>query len=303
MNDRLRNLLVRYSPDWLLEFARSGKKNIRRKELQRQSRAGGITRQELTQQLRQCGIQPGDSLLVHSSLSKIGFVNGGALTVIEALKETIGPEGTLLMPTFPASGRNKDHLDANPVFDARLTPSAMGSITETFRKGKGVYRSLHPTDPVAAAGPLADYYTSGHLGQLTPYNEHSPFRRLAEKGGKILMLGTTLNGAGTSLHTLEDAVPFPFPVYLDNVYEVTIIDQEGRSHQVHTKVHNPEMSVRRNCDALKPIFIQHGVLSNCRVGEAACMLIDAKGMFEVMIREFNTNGVTMYTPYGNEKKA
>ncbi len=302
MNDRLRNLLIRYSPEWILEFARSGKKSMRRKTLQRQEKTGGLNLETLACQLQSCGLQNGDSVLVHSSLSKIGFVHGGPDTVVEALLRVLGPEGTLLMPTFPASGRNKDYLDKNPVFDVRLTPSAMGSITETFRKRPGVVRSLHPTDPVAAMGPLAGYYTSGHFGQMTPYNEHSPFRRLAEKNGKILMLGTTLNGAGTSLHTLEDAVDFPFPVYLDLTYECTIIDETGCEHQVKTRVHNPEMSVRRNCDALKPMFIRHGVLKTCNIGEASCLLIDAKGMFEAMVSEFHENGVSMYTPFGTKKQ-
>ncbi|MFN8153595.1 MAG: AAC(3) family N-acetyltransferase [Bacteroidia bacterium] len=303
MNDRLRNLLIRYSPEWILEFAKSGKKSLRRKSLRKQEQRGGWSLESLVQQLQYCGLEQGDSVLVHSSLSKMGFVQGGPETVVDALLQVIGPQGTLLMPTFPAAGRNKDYLDTHPVFDAKLTPSAMGSITETFRKRSGVVRSLHPTDPVAALGPLADYYTSGHFGQLTPYNEHSPFRRLAEKDGKILMLGTTLNGAGTSLHTLEDAVDFPFPVYLDKTYDCTIVDAEGRKHTVTTKVHNPEMSVRRNCDALKPMFIRHGVLRNCTVGEAVCMLIGAKAMLEVMIREFSENGVTMYTPLGTKQQA
>lgn len=303
MNDRLRNLLIRYSPEWLLEYAKAGKKNKRRKSLERQAATGGLTREELCSQFLECGIQPGDALLVHSSLSKIGFVNGGARTVIEALLDAIGRQGTLLMPTFPAPGRNKDYLESHHTFDVTQTPSAMGVITETFRTGFPVIRSLHPTDPVAALGPLADYLTSGHFGQITPYNAQSPFRRLAEKGGKILMLGTTLNGAGTSLHTLEDAVEFPFPVYLEKTVEVVIIDQQGIKHPVTTRVHNPEMSAKRNCDALKPVFIRNGVLKTCRIGDAESMLIDARGMFETMVEEFNNNGVTMYTPYGNRKQA
>jgi aminoglycoside 3-N-acetyltransferase len=302
MNDRLRNILVRYTPQWLLVFARERKKSIRRNQLRQQQQSGGWSYDSLREQFIKAGIVEGDHLLVHSSLSKIGYVQGGPHTVIQALLNVLGPQGDLLMPSFPAAGRNKDYLDQQPVFDVRITPSAMGSITETFRKMPGVKRSLHPTDPVLAYGPLTDYFTTGHLGQLTPYNEHSPFRRLAEKKGKILMLGTTLNGAGTSLHTLEDAVDFPYPVYLEKTYEVTVIDEDGISHQVKTKVHNPEMSAKRNCDALKPLFIRNGIMKECKIGEAACLLIDAEGMFQVMLKAFRENGVTMYTPYGTSKK-
>lgn len=303
MNDRLRNLLMRYGPQWLLERARDHKKSLRRKRLAKQLQQGGWTKADLVNQLQAAGIRPRESLLVHSSLSKMGFVEGGAQTVLDALLECIGPEGNLLMPSFPASGRNKEYLDTAPVFDVQRTPSAMGKITEVFRSMPGTLRSLHPTDSVVAYGPRAAYFTAGHFGQLTPYTESSPFRRLASAGGKILMLGTTLNGAGTSLHTLEDAVDVPYPVYLDQVYEVTVMDAQGNQYRVKTKVHNPAQSAKRNCDALKPLFLQAGAMTTCRIGDAECLLMDAAKMFNTMIQAFQEQGVTMYTPYGTAKKA
>lgn len=300
MSRPLVHLLMKYSPEWLLEFAKRQKKLLRKKELRAQEQSGGFTKEDLIRDLKNTGIQPGDSLLVHCSLSKIGFIHGGPDTLIQALLETLGKEGTLLMPSFPAGGRNKDYIETNKVFDVRLTPSAMGKVSETFRLMPGVHRSLHPTDPVCAYGPLAKFYTETHFGQLTPYNEFSPFRKLADKHGKILMLGTTLNGAGTSLHTLEDAVDFPYPVYDKNIYEVTIIDENGKEHQVKTKVHNPTQSAKRNCDALKPGFISAGVLKEYTIGQAQSLLIDAAGMFQTMLTNFKERGVTMYTPYGNK---
>jgi aminoglycoside 3-N-acetyltransferase len=249
--------------------------------------------------LKKIGLVAGDSVLVHSSLSKIGFVPGGAATVIEALFEVVGPEGTLLFPTFPAKGKNKTHLEEHPFFDIVNTPSQMGSITEYFRKMPGVHRSFHPTDPVCAKGPLAEYYTSTHYGQLTPYNKHSPFRKLCDKKGKILMMGTTLNGACTNLHTLEDAVNFKYPVYDEKIVDIKMIDANGKISTVKTKVHNPEYSVKRNCDALKPLFEKENVLTNGTIGSAKSMLIDADKMLQVMIKYYNEQGVTMYTPYGN----
>ena len=175
----------------------------------------------------------------------------------------------------------------------------MGSITEYFRKLPNVFRSFHPTDCVSAKGPLADYYTNSHFGQLTPYNEYSPFRKLCDKKGKILMLGTTLNGACTNLHTLEDAVDFKFPVYDKKIVEVKMIDATGKESTMKTKVHNPEYSAKRNCDALKPMFEREQVLVNGMIGEAKSMLIDADGMLQSMIKNYKEKGVTMYTPFGS----
>lgn len=282
---------------------KSAKKKVRNRELQQQAESNkGYSQEYLESELKKIGIQAGDHVLVHSALSKIGYINGGAQTLVNALLKVITEQGTLLMPSFPASGRNKDYLEQLDAFDIKNTPSQMGKATEIFRLMSGVKRSFHPTDPVCAYGSEADYFTNSHFGEITPYTENSPFRKLCNKNGKILMLGTTLNGAGTNLHTLEDAVDFKYPVYDDKVFEVKMIDATGAVSSMKTKVHNPVYSAKRNCDALKPIFEKEGVLKNGMIGEANSMLIDANGMFNVMLNYYKNYGVTMYTPYGEHQQ-
>jgi len=302
MKNKLMHVILKNCPEWSLEIAKRIKKFFRKKALEQQKKKGGFSKEDLIADFKKIGIAAGDALLVHSSLSKIGFVQDGPTTVIQALLETIGANGTLLMPSFPAKGRNKDYLQNHPFFDVLNTPSAMGIITEAFRKMPGVKRSLHPTDPVCAFGPLADYLTSTHKGRLTPYDQESPFRKLAEKKGKILMLGTTLNGAGTSLHTLEDAVDITHPIYDEQIFEVEIKDEHGQTHLTQTKVHNPVCSAKRNCDALVPIFEKEKVLTKGKVAEANTLLLDANKMFEVMVKYYHDYGVTMYTPYGDKNQ-
>ncbi len=296
----IKQFILKYSPEFLLEWGKKVKKKQRKKQLQDQQKNDlGISKQTLVDDFKKIGIKNGDSVLVHSSMSKIGFVEGGAETVINALSETVGEGGTLLFPSFSAKGRNKTYLEEHPYFDIKNTPSQMGIITECFRKSTNVFRSFHPTDSVCAKGRLAEYYTNTHYDQLTPYNENSPFRKLCSMNGKILMLGTTLNGACTNLHTLEDAVDFKFPVYDAKIFEIEMTDEKGNKSLVKTKVHNPEYSAKRNCDALKPMFEKEGVLVNGLIGEAQSMLIDANIMLEVMIKNYNEKGITMYTPFGN----
>jgi len=296
----MKQFVLKYAPEFLLELGKSLKKNQRRKQLLAQQLAQkGISKQKLINEFKKIGIERDDSILVHCSLSKVGFVDGGAETVVNALFDCVGENGTLLFPTFSASGRNKTYLEQHPCFDSKSTPSQMGIITEYFRKLDDVFRSFHPTDSVCAKGRLAEYYTNSHFGQITPYNENSPFRKLCSMNGKILMLGTTLNGACTNLHTLEDAVDFKFPVYDNRIFEVEMIDEKGNKSIMKTKVHNPEFSSRRNCDALKPMFENEGVLINGIIGEAQSMLIDANKMLEVMIKNYTSKGITMYTPFGS----
>ncbi len=296
----MRAFIRKIAPDFILQKFRSRKKLQREKELQRAKEEGRVyTKDKLIEDLQGAGIAAGDTLLVHSSLSQIGFVDGGPKTVVDALLEVVGPTGNLLMPTSPNPGLQLDYIKRIKEFNVAETPSALGAITEYFRKLPEAVRSGHPTEPVSCIGPDAKYFTEGHFGQLTPYNQNSPFYRVAERGGKILYLGVTLDNAGTSLHTLEDAVAnFKFPVYYPEEFEVELVFPDGQRKSMKTKVHNPPQSAKRNCDGLIPLFIERGVMKRVRIGEAESLMTDAKAMFELMLKEYHENGVTMYTPQG-----
>lgn len=296
---QFKNSIRKNMPELLLSLFREIKKNRQRKILERKKiNREFITEELLVKDLVAIGLREGDTVLVHSSMSRIGYLEEGPKTVINALLQVTGKNGTLLFPSSPAPGLTKDYLEQNSCFDILNTPSAMGAITEYFRKMEGVKRSFHPTEPVCALGPRAEYFIKDHYGQLTPYNSFSPFYKVSEQGGKIVMLGVTLDNAGTSLHTLEDAVDFKFPVYDEKIYEVNMIDEKGHSSVVKTKVHNPVFSAKRKCDELIPLFEKEGVLKKGRVGEAPTLFIDAKGMFEVMVKYYHEKEVTMYTPEG-----
>jgi aminoglycoside 3-N-acetyltransferase len=289
----------RFLPLFIKKYYRSLRRKRRRNDLVKQQRLGkGATRKALVLQLKQMGICQGDTLMVHSSLGKMGFVEGGAATVIDALKEAVGEKGNLLMPSSPVMALQYDYALKEKVFDVLETPSAMGAITEYFRQQTGVLRSAHPTEPVCAFGPDAEYLTCGHFAEITPYTHRSPWQRMYEFKGKILYVGVTLINAGTHLHTLEDSVEFPYPVYASRVFEFTIRDVDGKEHKVNTRVHNPEWSAKRRCDELIPLFMDAGVCKKVVFGQAPSLLFDATGMFNVMKDLYYRKGVTMYHPQG-----
>lgn len=295
----MRSFIRKITPEFLLKAYRKRKKRLREDELEAKRRSGEvITVDRLVNDLRACGLKEGDDVLVHTSLSKIGYVENGPETVVSALKKVIGEKGNILMPTSPNAGLQLEYIRSLEAFDVKNSPSALGAITEYFRKLPNVKRSAHPTEPVACIGPDADFYTEGHLGELTPYTDRSPFARISARGGKILYIGVTFDNAGTNLHTLEDAVDFKYPVYYDEVFDVKIILENAEQKIVQTKVHNPEQSAKRRCDGLIPLFKDRDVLRECKVGEARTLVVDAKILLEVMIEEYKTRGVTMYTPEG-----
>lgn len=297
----MKNFIRKITPSFLLNWFRRLKKAKSRKLLAKQKKSGRVfTKTNLIKTLKESGVKTGDTLLVHSSLSKIGYVEGGPQTVINALLDTVGEDGHVLMPNSPNAKFQLDYIRELDVFDVNISESKLGIITETFRKHPKAIRSWHPTEPVSCIGPKADYFVSEHFGQLTPYNSKSPFFKVADSRGKILMIGVTLDNAGTNLHTLEDAVSdFKFPVYFDEVFTVKIKDPNGEIHEIKTKVHNPEWSKKRKCDELIPLFEKEGALTKIKFGNADTLIIDAKKMYDIMIEEYKTNGVTMYTPKGS----
>ena len=131
------------------------------------------SREIILNDLKALGIKEGDVLIVHSSLSSMGNVEGGANTVIEALTDALGAEGTLLFPAFTYREVNESGC-----YDHNNTPVCVGTIPETFRKMEGVVRSLHPTHSVAARGKYAVEMTKDHEKSDTPMGEGSPYRKL-----------------------------------------------------------------------------------------------------------------------------
>lgn len=161
--------------------------------------------EEISTCLAALGVRHGGVLLVHSSLSSLGWVEGGPETVIRGLLLALGAEGTLALPAL-----SYDYVGArNPAFDVRLTPSCVGAIPEYFRRRPGTRRSVNPTHSVCAVGPASEALLGEHHLDDTPCGPHSPFRRLRDLGGQILFLGCGL-GPNTSMHGVEEVVEAPY---------------------------------------------------------------------------------------------
>ncbi len=296
---KMKDFIRSITPNFLLEINRERKKKIVNQHLQAQKEKGNIlTEEKITNDLKNCGISEGDTVLIHASMSRIGFLENGPTTFVNALLKLVGENGNILMPTSPNAKLQLDYIRENPVFDVLNSPSKLGVISEYFRTFPGIKRSLNATEPVCAFGKNADYLTEGHFGEITPYTSNSPFARITEFDGKILYIGVTLDNAGTNLHTLEDAVEFEYPVYYSDIFEVEIIDYKGEKHLAKTKVHNPEWSKKRKCDLLLPMFQEKGVYTESKIGSARTLVFDAKKMLNVMKDEYLANGVTMYHPNG-----
>lgn len=228
-----------------------------------------MTEAELIEQFRAAGIERGDSILVHSSLSSLGWVYGGADAVVGALIGAVEDEGTVLFPTL--TGSSRDSVSNPPVFDCLASKCWTGAIPETARQYSRSVRSLHPTHSVAAVGKLAGWFASGHELARTPCGFGSPYDKLADIGGKIVLIGVSQD-TNTSFHMAEEIAEVPYVIH-DEPVDCQMTDSTGRSFVMRTHLH--KWGARRNYSALEPEMIDLGICQIRTVGNAEVRIDDA----------------------------
>jgi aminoglycoside 3-N-acetyltransferase len=180
-----------------------------------------VTVERLAADLRALGVRPESVLLVHSSVTALGWVCGGAQAVALALRAAVGPRGTLVVPTHsntnsePSEWANPPVPEAwwpviraeMPAYDPVVTPSLLGAVTNVVRTWPGPLRSAHPHYSCAAVGPAAEEITAGH--ELTSgMGERSPLARIHDLDGDVLLLGVG-HDSNTSMHLAEYRVAQP----------------------------------------------------------------------------------------------
>lgn len=232
-----------------------------------------VTSQEIAAELKRLIPRNPPAVLVHSSLSSFGHVEGGAESVIAALKELCAG-GTLLMPTLSFASID----EASPVFDVIATKSDTGRITEVFRTQPGVLRSRHIVSSAAAWGACARAVTAGHLD--TPCGPDSPYRRLIELDGFVLFLGACFR-SNTLFHCAEEAVS---PAYLryHTFRGAQVICADG-SVLVHDfrRYDCSQMGITRHLYKMERIFRSRGAVVDAHIGPCPVMLISARENFAI----------------------
>jgi len=277
----------------------------KRSEARQKGTQPHFRREDLIDHLRACGFDEGRIVFVHSSLRSLGYVEGGARTVVEALHTALVErhDGTLAMPLFSLDASMYDSLKAGGVFDVRSSPSRVGAITEAFRTHPGVQRSMHPTHSVGALGRRATWLVESHHTCGTNFGDGSPLGRLLSAGGLLMGLGIDL-GPVTFYHVLEDRhANFPRRVYTrDSPLRSTCIDQHGAAHELAVMCHDPEQSKTR-IDRSEGLWIRrymteylemHGGLRWHTIGIGKAWVIDARDMYRCL-EDLLSAGITVYT--------
>ncbi len=285
------------------QMLKYGRRWQRQSEIKRS--APLVTFDRLLRDFRALGLKPGDTVLVHSSLKSLGYVENGPHAVVKALYESVSPGGTIVLPAYymPAGTMYETCKLKDYIFDPRQHGTNLGRIPEELLKFPGVERSLHPTHSVAALGPNARYLTESHHHASSTFGKNSPWDRLIEIGGKVMGLGIPMAPGGL-YHPLEDYMldSFPVPVRMKETHLLRCRQRSGEIVQVPVVPLDPQFLSRRidhkSRADLRDYFWQEfsraGLLRVGRVGEARTWMSPAKEFFAHLIR-LAEEGITIYS--------
>lgn len=246
----------------------------------------------LVREFSDLGLHSGMTVMVHSSLGKIGWTVGGPVTIVRALLEVLGPEGTLVMPAesphvSDPSGWNDERVkeewhetihDHLPVFDPGTTPTTMGAIPEAFRTYPGTRRSDHPMVSVCANGRLADEIVKEHSLEFCE-GRGTPFQKLYDFNSHTLLLGVGFNRC-TSLHYAESLVPHRrttihrYPMTIEGQRKWVANEDMANDDGVHFPIVGKE-------------FVATKAVRRGRVGEANSLFFSTRKLVDLAESYFN----------------
>lgn len=232
----------------------------------------------LVADLRRLGVETGRPIVVHSALRAVGPVDGGADTVIRALLENVGKAGTLL---FPNLNIPHEFTAANPPrFDLQRDPirQQLGILPQVFKEAYARDFSRHPTHGMMGTGPHCARLFAGHESAGLPCGVGTPWWRLGEIGGAILLLGARYQN-NTSIHGPEE-MHANYQLSADAI-EGVVIDR-GVEYRVRSRLHR--WGNRSDFSRIDPWLERAGGVRRGRVGNAECLLIDA-GIFQTQMIE------------------
>ena len=240
-----------------------------------------VSKSRIVSGLRAVGLVAGNTVLVHSSLRSFGYVEGGADTVIDALLDVVGEDGTLVMPTFTWDSFHAQH---GVVFDVARTPSETGRITEVFRQREGVLRSIHICHSVAALGAQAqDVMGEG----IRPFGRGSSFDQLRRLDSWVLFLGVTLTVC-TALHMVEELMQVPCRYYRD-FCQSTVVLPDGRQVPSRSVEYLRHEGYRNDFAKVEAVLEEAGVLHDAQVGDARLINVRIRDIFAVIKRRMEAD--------------
>ena len=214
---------------------------------------------------RESGIEPGDTIVLHSSLRRTlerlakGIARVRPAEILESFLEAVGPNGTLVFPTF-----NFD-FTFGAQFDLDRSPSHMGVLGETARQDPRSFRTAHPVYSFAVIGAAQNSFRGKK--NISAWGADSPFATVHDLGGKIAILDVPDRHSMTFFHYVEEAcqVSFRYHKYFEGEYIQSNQDSETSKYSIF--VRDVESGVVPCLDEMGEKLWEHGIYKGERPGE------------------------------------
>jgi aminoglycoside 3-N-acetyltransferase len=239
--------------------------------------------------------------MVHCRMSALGHVVGGAESVVRALLDTLGPEGTLVAYTGWQDAPPDDldaldeetrraYLEEHPAYDPRVALSRRdhGRVPEALRTWPGARHSGHPEAGVAAVGPLAEAIAVGHPYD-DAYGAGTPYARFVELGGQVAVLGAPLDTV-TLVHHAEAVAEVPGKRRVS--YRYPILEDSKRVWRTFSYIDTSEGALPYERVIGEEDYVGYiartalvaGIGGSGSVGEATAYLFEARELVEHAVR-------------------
>jgi aminoglycoside 3-N-acetyltransferase len=244
-----------------------------------------VTSPDLVSGFRCLGLTAGDMVMVHSSLSSFGHVEGGAATVVAALLEVLTPAGTLVAPAFSR------YLQGEPEWDREHTPSLMGKISETVRTWPSALRSSHAAHSLAAVGAQAELIC--RRPYRTGFGPDSPFQSLVDENAWVLLMGVTYSNC-TLFHLFEAAAEVPYR-FLER-RPATVIIEGVRDEAGGAWEYTRQPGTVNDFLTLGGELEAQGLVQQTRIGDSPQRLFRAADAYRIGMARLAENPLYLLTP-------
>lgn len=250
-----------------------------------------LTKKEIAEQLRQMGVQPTDTVLIHTSLKAVGEVEGGAEGFIDAFCAYLA-DGLFIVPTHTWAAVNAD----NPVYDVRTAVPCIGVVPKVAAFRPDGIRSLHPTHSVWACGKGAAAYVDGEENAGSPGAPGFCWDQLADRHAKILLIGVK-HDRDTFIHSVDEYAGVENR--LGKPFEVTITDHNGQEMK---RMFRPHGCSRTNdvsqfyVNFEKPL-VALGAQTFGRLGNAEVRVVDAYRCREILAALYHRENEAFFTEF------
>ena len=243
-----------------------------------------IHAQDFVQVFHDLGIRPGDQVFLHTRMFGFGKLNWRAKmskeqicdSLIDAFKEAVGLEGTVMMTTFT------QNVHDTGAYDVEETPSEGGALTEYFRKLPDVARSEHPTHSFAIWGQDKEFYLSE---AKSTFDMDSIYGKTLERNAWLVDWGTIFKST-TFLHLIEHKAGLPYR--RESTQEIKVKTQD---REYVRSIYKYRKSTRLSVDyrAFEKDLLARGILNRVEVGDGQVMAIRAKILYDEGIKALKKN--------------